>query len=142
MAIGDLFNDGNVEAVIENLVGKPMILRPEGGTQNHWISFQLEGVKSNPLALNARVRATAGDLVQLGEVLSGGSYLSQNDLRIHFGLRGNSKVDKAEILWPDGKVEVLKNLNADFFYTVREGSGIVSTTSSQALHAKTTNGNE
>ena len=136
MAIGDLFNDGKVEAVVENLVGKPMILRPEGGAQNHWISFQLEGVKSNPLALNARVRATAGDLVQLGEVVSGGSYLSQNDLRIHFGLGTHSQIDKAEILWPDGKVEVLKNLNADFFYTVREGSGIVSTTSSQALHAK------
>ena len=136
MAIGDLFNDGKVEAVVENLVGKPMILRPEGGAQNHWISFQLEGVKSNPLALNARVRATAGDLVQLGEVLSGGSYLSQNDLRIHFGLGSHSQIDKAEILWPDGKVEVLKNLNADLFYTVREGSGIVSTTSSQALHAK------
>ena len=56
MAIGDLFNDGKLEAVVENLVGKPMILRPGGGAQNHWISFQLEGVKSNPLALNARVR--------------------------------------------------------------------------------------
>jgi len=56
-AIGDLFNDGRLEAVVENLAGKPMILRPEGGPQNHWISFQLEGVKSNRLALNARVRA-------------------------------------------------------------------------------------
>ena len=88
MAIGDLFNDGKLEAVIENLKGQPVILRPEGGPENHWICFQLEGVKSNRLALNARVRATAGDLVQLGEVLSGGSYLSQNDLRIHFGLGG------------------------------------------------------
>jgi len=88
LALGDLFNDGRMEAVIENLVGQPMILRPEGGPQNHWISFQLEGAagKTNRLALNARVRATAGDLVQLGEVLSGGSYLSQHDLRIHFGL--------------------------------------------------------
>ncbi len=77
LAVGDLFNDGRMEAVIENLVGKPMILRPEGGPKNHWISFQLEGVKSNRLALNARIRATAGDLVQLGEVSSGGSYLSQ-----------------------------------------------------------------
>ena len=81
MAVGDLFNDGRLEAVVENLVGGPMILRPEGGAHNHWISFQLEGVKSNRLALNARVRATAGSLVQLGEVISGGSYLSQNDLR-------------------------------------------------------------
>jgi enediyne biosynthesis protein E4 len=136
MAIGDLFNDGKLEAVVENLVGHPMILRPAGGAQNHWISFQLEGVKSNRLGLNARVRATAGDLVQLGEVLSGGSYLSQNDLRIHFGLGNHSRVDKAEILWPDGKMEVLSNLGADRFYSVREGAGIVSSNSPEALHAK------
>ena len=134
MAIGDLFNDGKLEAVVENLKGQPMILRPEGGPQNHWISFQLEGAKSNRLALNARVRATAGDLVQLGEVISGGSYLSQNDLRIHFGLAGHERVDKAEILWPSGKVEVLTNLVGDRFYIVREGAGVV--TSKPAEQAK------
>jgi hypothetical protein len=127
MAVGDLFNDGRVEAVVENLVGQPMILRPEGGAKNHWISFQLEGVKSNRLALNARVQATAGDLVQLGEVISGGSYLSQNDLRIHFGLGGHSHLDKAKVLWPDGRVETLTNLAADRFYSVKEGSGVVAT---------------
>ncbi len=126
MAVGDLFNDGKMEAVVENLAGGPMILRPEGGPQNHWISFQLEGVKCNRLALNARVRATAGDLVQLGEVLSGGSYLSQNDLRIHFGLASHERVTKAEVLWPDGTVETLTNLAADRFYSVREGVGIIS----------------
>ncbi len=126
MAIGDLFNDGKIEAVVENLKGQPMILRPVGGPKNHWISFQLEGVKSNRLALNARVRATAGDLVQLGEVISGGSYLSQNDLRIHFGLGNHQRLDKADVLWPDGKVETLTDLAADRFYFVREGSGVVS----------------
>jgi hypothetical protein len=125
MAIGDLFNDGRLEAVIENLKGQPMILRPEGGEQNHWISFQLEGVKCDRLALNARVRATAGDLVQLGELESGGSYLSQHDLRIHFGLGGHEQLDKAEVLWPDGKVDTLTNLVADRFYSVREGAGVV-----------------
>jgi hypothetical protein len=126
LAIGDLFNDGRMEAVVENLVGQPMILRPEGGPQNHWISLQLEGVKSNRLALNARVRATAGDLVQLGEVLSGGSYLSQHDLRIHFGLGTHERLDRAEVLWPDGKRETLTNLSADRFYVVREGDGVIS----------------
>ncbi len=125
MAIGDLFNDGRMEAVIENLLGEPMVLRPEGGPKNHWINFQLEGVTSNRLALNARVRAAAGDLVQLGEVVSGGSYLSQHDLRIHFGIGGHELVDKAEILWPDGKKEMLRNLAADRFYTVRQGEGVV-----------------
>jgi enediyne biosynthesis protein E4 len=136
MAIGDLFNDGKLEAVVENLKGQPMILRPQGGPENHWISFQLEGVKSNRLALNARVRATAGDLVQLGEVISGGSYLSQNDLRIHFGLGGHLRVDKAEVLWPDGKVETLMNLAADRYYSVREGAGVVSSNAPGASNAK------
>ncbi len=103
VAVGDLFNDGRLDIVIENLEGKPMILEPQGGTQNHWISFELEGTKSNRLALNARVKATAGDLVQTDEVLSGGSYLSQNDLRIHFGLGDRQRVDKVEIFWPAGK---------------------------------------
>ncbi len=134
VAIGDLFNDGRLEAVVENLVGQPMILRPEGGPQNHWISFQLEGVKCNRLALNARVRATAGDLVQLGEVLSGGSYLSQHDLRIHFGLGSHERLDQAEVLWPDGRKETLTNLTVDRFYVVREGEGVVS--SKPAEHVK------
>jgi enediyne biosynthesis protein E4 len=136
MAVGDLFNDGKLEAVIENLVGKPMILRPEGGPPNHWMSFQLEGVKSNRLALNARIQARAGSLVQLGEVISGGSYLSQNDLRIHFGLGNHARVDKAKILWPDGKVETLTNLTADRFYWVREGVGVVSSQPPGAGSAK------
>jgi enediyne biosynthesis protein E4 len=133
LAVGDLFNDGRMEAVVENLVGQPMILRPEGGPKNHWVSFQLEGVESNRLALNARVRVTAGDLVQLGEVLSGGSYLSQNDLRLHFGLGSHEAVDQAEVSWPDGKVEILAHLAADRYYVVREGQGIVSDSKPQQL---------
>ena len=127
MAIADLFNDGKLEAVVENLVGKPMILRPQGGPQNHWISFQLEGVKSNRLAMNARVQVTAGGISQLGEVFSGGSYLSQNDFRLHFGLGDNRQVEKVKVMWPNGKVETLTNLAADCYYTVREGQGVVST---------------
>jgi hypothetical protein len=133
LAVGDLFNDGKMEAVVENLVGEPMILRPAGGPRNHWISFQLEGVKCNRLALNARVRARAGDLVQLGEVISGGSYLSQNDLRIHFGLGVHDRLDQAEILWPNGRKEILTNLTADRFYVVREGQGVISSKPSEHL---------
>ncbi len=125
MAIGDLFNDGHLEAIIENLTGQPMILRPEGGPSRHWVSFQLEGVRCNRLALNTRMRVSAGELVQMGEVLSGGSYLSQNDLRLHFGLAEHDRVDLAKILWPDGTLEILKNLPVDHFYTVREGEGVV-----------------
>jgi hypothetical protein len=127
VATGDLFNDGRIDVVVENLEGGPMILRPEGGPSNHWISFELEGTKSNRLALNARVKATAGDLVQTGEVLSGGSYLSQNDLRLHFGLGTKDHLEKAEIIWPDGKTETLTSLAADHFYYAREGEGIIVT---------------
>jgi enediyne biosynthesis protein E4 len=133
VAIGDLFNDGRLEAVVENLVGPPMILRPSNGPANHWISFQLEGAPPNLLALNARIRATAGDLVQTAEVISGGSYLSQNDLRLHFGLATHQHLDRAEILWPDGKQENLVGLGADRFYVVREGKGVVGVKAPQHL---------
>jgi enediyne biosynthesis protein E4 len=123
-AVGDLFNDGKVEAVIENLVDRPMILHPEGGPNNHWVTFQLEGTKSNRLALNARVRVIAGELTQLDEIRSGGSYLSQSDLRLHFGLGSHEHIDKVEIIWPDRTVETLQNLAVDRFYSVRQGSGI------------------
>ena len=127
MAIGDLFNDGRLEAVIENLVGEPTILRPEHGPDNYWVSFTLEGTTCNRLALNARVKVTAGDLVQTGELISGGSYLSQNDLRLHFGLGSHANIDRAEVMWPDGKTEMLSHLAADRFYVIREGQGIVDT---------------
>lgn len=125
VAVGDLFNSGRMDMVIENLQGQPTILRPEGGPANHWISFQLEGAKSNRLALNARVKITAGDLVQTSEVRSGGSYLSQSDLRVHFGLGDKQRVDKVEILWPEGATETLTSLVADHFYCVKERKGVV-----------------
>jgi hypothetical protein len=124
-AFGDLFNDGRLDIVVENLDGKPMILREEGGNHNHWIGFELAGTKSNRLALNARIKAVAGDLIQIDEVRSGGSYLSQNDLRIHFGLGSHERLDRVDILWPSGKTETLTNLAADRFYAVKEGQGVV-----------------
>ena len=125
VACGDLFDDGRLEIVAETLKGEPLILQPQGNAQNHWVSLQLEGTQSNRLALNARVKVTAGDLVQTGQVLSGGSYLSQHDLRLHFGLGAHEQIDKAELVWPSGKTETLTNLAADRFYQIKEGSGIV-----------------
>jgi hypothetical protein len=125
LAIGDLFNDGVQEVVIENLEGEPVILRPETRTRNHWISLELAGTTSNRLALNARVKLIAGDLIQTDEVRSSGSYLSQSDLRLHFGLGDRRQAGKAEISWPSGRTEALTNLQADRFYCVKEGSGVV-----------------
>jgi len=125
LAVGDLFNDGLQEVVIENLEGEPTILRPQNGPRNHWISFEFVGTRSNKMALNTRIKVTAGDLAQTDEVRSGGSYLSQSDLRLHFGLEDHRQADKVEIFWPSGGTETLANLAADRFYCVKEGAGVV-----------------
>ncbi len=125
LAVGDLFNDGNMDAVVENVDGSPVILRNRGIAGRHWVSFELAGTKSNRLALGARVKIEAGGMTQTGWVLSGGSYLSQNDLRVHFGLGAATKIDTMTVYWPSGHIDVAHNLAADHFYSVLEGTGIV-----------------
>ena len=125
LAVADLFNDGNMDVVIEDLDGSPMILRNHGIAGRHWVSFELAGTKSNRLALNARVKVVAGGMTQTGEIHSGGSYLSQDDVRLHFGLGSATKVDSVEIRWPSGTVERIGSLPADHFYSILEGHGVV-----------------
>jgi hypothetical protein len=124
-AFGDLDNDGRIDVVVENIDGSPLILRNETSSQNHWISLELVGTKSNRSAIGAKVTVTAGSVVQVDEVRSGGSYLSQNDLRLHFGLGKATTIDKVDIRWPSGASETLRNVPGDHFYVVREGSGAV-----------------
>jgi enediyne biosynthesis protein E4 len=125
LAVGDLFNDGNMDVVVNDIDGTPMLLRNRGIAGRHWVSFELAGVKSNRLAIGARLKLTAGGVTQTDEIHSGASYLSQNDLRMHFGLGDATKIDSLEIRWPSGKVETIKDLKADQFYSVLEGQGIV-----------------
>lgn len=125
LAVGDLFNDGNMDLVVENLVGSPTILRNHGILGRHWVSFELAGTKSNRLALGARLKIVAGGMTQTEEIHSGGSYLSQNDIRVHFGLDKATEIESLEIRWPSGKLETIKHLKADNFYSVLEGQGIV-----------------
>jgi hypothetical protein len=125
LAVGDLFNNGNMDVVVNDIDGSPMLLRNHGVAGRHWVSFELAGSKSNRLALNARIKIVAAGMTQTDEVHSGGSYLSQNDLRIHFGLGAATKIDSVEIHWPSGAVEHLGSLEADRFYSVLEGKGIV-----------------
>ncbi len=124
-AFGDLDNDGNIDIVVEDLDGPPMILKNMGDKSNHWITLELGAKQGNPLAIGARIKATTGKIVQTEEIRSGGSYLSQNDLRIHFGLGKATRVDSIEIRWNSGKVETIKDLAADKFYAILEGEGIV-----------------
>ena len=121
LAVGDLFNTGKLDVVIENLTGEPMILEAKSDPKNHWVSFRLEGNPSNRLALNARVYVRTGTVQQMSEVLSGGSYLSQSDLRQHFGLGKASRIDEVKIVWPDGKQQVFHDVQGDRFYHLQEG---------------------
>lgn len=124
LAVADLDNDGNVDVVVADIDGGPMILHNEGIPGNHWVSFDLTGTKSNRLALGARVTITAGGMTQTEEVRSGGSYLSQSDLRVHFGLAGAATIDSVEIRWPSGKTEHLSGLKGNRFYRIVEGAGV------------------
>src|SRR5437899_5222212 len=123
-AFGDLNNDGNVDIVVMNMDGPPQLLLNEGGDHNHRVLFKLVGTKSNKMAIGAKVSVTAGRLVQTGEVRAGGSYLSSNDPRLHFGLAEETKMNEVVIRWPIGEKEILKDVHADFIYTVVEGKGI------------------
>ena len=124
-AFGDLDNDGDLDVVVENIDGAPLVLRNIGGNQKHWVTLELIGGKSNRLAIGSKVKAVAGPLIQMDEVRSGGSYLSQSDLRVHFGLGEADKLNRVEIRWPSGRTETLQNLAADESYVIKEGEGIV-----------------
>ena len=122
-AFGDFDNDGRIDVAIANVNDMPDLFRLQSDPANHWITVKLAGVHSNRDAIGARVRAIAGGLQQWQEVRGGGSYLSQNDFRIHFGLGRAARVDRLEVRWPNGREESWENLAADRFHTLKEGSG-------------------
>jgi hypothetical protein len=107
-----------------NVGEPPTLLRNHLANGNHWVEFKLEGTKSNRAAIGARLTLRSGKLVQFNEVRGGASYLSQNDLRLHFGLGTNITIDSIELSWPSGRQEHLNNLAVDQIYTIEEGKGI------------------
>jgi len=127
-AFGDIFNNGNVDVVVLNVGEPPSLLVNQNHDGNHRVLLKLIGTKSNRAAIGARVTLHAGGVRQIGEVRGGGSYLSQSDLRLHFGLGKSTKIDTLEIRWPSGKNETLTNLPADTVLTIVEASGLRSST--------------
>jgi hypothetical protein len=120
-AFGDVNNDGKVDVVILNIDGPPTLLINRTQNAGHSVLFHLIGTKSNKAAIGARVTVTAGNLVQFNEVRGGGSYLSSNDLRLHFGLAGHAQIDQVQVAWPSGEKDTFTALPADAIYTLTEG---------------------
>jgi len=128
VAFGDVNNDGKVDMLILNVGEPPTLLINRTRSDNHAVLFKLVGTKSNKAALGARVTVKAGGVTQFSEVRGGGSYCSQNDLRLHFGLEKAITMDSVEIQWPSGSKQVLNDVPADFIYTVGEDRGITQKT--------------
>lgn len=121
-AFGDLDGDGDVDIVVSNSRDRPSVLFNEGGNKRSWILLQLEG-RRNRFGVGALVKVTAGGVTQMAEVHSGSSYVSQNDLRLHFGLADAEAVEKVEVEWPEGLRETFESLPARRVHRIVEGTG-------------------
>jgi hypothetical protein len=123
-AFGDFDNDGDVDVVVINMNEPPSLLRNDCTSQNSWLKIKCIGTKSNRSAIGARVRVVTGKHSQMNEVMSGSSYISQNDLRLHFGLGQAKQANLVEVRWPLGLVESFKNVDANQLLVLQEGKGI------------------
>jgi hypothetical protein len=125
-AFGDLFNDGKIDVVVNCIDHTPVLLRNVNPDKNHWVGIALIGGPKSPRdAVGASVYVTAGGIRQRGDVMSGGSYESSNDQRLHFGLGQATAVEAVEVHWPSGLVEKVNLPSADRFFTIEEGKGVV-----------------
>ncbi len=125
-AFGDLFNDGKIDVVINCLDHAPVLLRNVSNEHNHWVGLLLIGGPKSPRdAVGSTVYLTAGEMRQRGDVMSGGSFESSSDFRLHFGLGESTAVDKVEIHWPDGARESYTLPAVDRYFVIEEGKGLV-----------------
>ena len=123
LAIGDLWNDGRLSAVISNMNDHPSLLVNQVRSPNHWIGVRVVGTKSNRDGIGARITVKAGTHSFVDEIRSGVSYASNNDIRAHFGLGSVSKIEWVEIRWPSGLTERFEDLASDQIHTLKEGTG-------------------
>jgi hypothetical protein len=119
-AFGDIDNDGTLEVAVNNQNEAPSLFKQSSNAAGHWLILKLEGTKSNRSAIGTRVKVVTGEHAQWGEVRSGGSYLSQSDLRLHFGLGTATSVDRIEVVWPSGSKQVIERQAADRVLMVKE----------------------
>ncbi|MEP7304349.1 MAG: CRTAC1 family protein [Acidobacteriota bacterium] len=125
LAYGDIDNDGDLDLLVTNNGQTADLLRNDTGHSGGSILVRALAAAGNRDAIGAVIRLTAGSRTQVREIRAGSSYLSQNDLRAHFGLGGAARADRIEILWPSGKTEVLRDVNVNQIVTFGEGRGIV-----------------
>jgi hypothetical protein len=122
-AFGDIDNDGDVDIVINNVHDTPDLFRTDSRSDHRWLLVKLTGTESNRSAIGARVRAVIGQVTLVEEVRGGGSYISQNDLRVHFGLGANREVARLEVRWPNGLEEVWEHVASNQILVLKEGTG-------------------
>jgi hypothetical protein len=129
-AFGDFDNDGDIDVVVNTVNDFPQLLRCDATLKNNWIKVRTIGVKSNRSGIGARLRCVTrppdekNPHQQIDEVRSGGSYISQNDLRVHFGIGKAQRVELLEVRWPSGALDTFKDLKANQLYYLTEGRGI------------------
>ncbi len=112
-AVGDFDNDGDLDIVVADCGGPPLLMRNDGGNRNHWIALRARGSESNRFGVGAKVRVHAGGLTQLREINPAGSYLSTSDVRLYIGLGSETRIARLEIEWPSGRKQTLTDVAAD-----------------------------
>ncbi|MDA2925633.1 CRTAC1 family protein [Acidobacteria bacterium AH-259-G07] len=138
-AFADYDNDGDVDILVANAGEKPMLLRNNGGNRQNWLSIRLRGVKSNRNGIGAVLTLQTGTGIQKTQIVGGGSYLSSNHLRVHFGLGAQQKVTKLQVHWPSGIVDQMGPIDSNQFILVTEGETIVPQNKKEAPEAEESN---